>query len=257
MPFMQFARVLQMGDFKNIELKYCDRQLAKQVCETYHYMKTYPQGAKVNIALVDNKKIVGIIVFGYSSATEKKVNSLTYGIDKTKYLEMQRLWISDDYGHNTESYVLAKAIKKLAKDYDLELIMTYAGGCKDDCGIVYQASGWLYFGAKKCDDFYYTEKGEYKNIAAARKFGRIDVKSRTQQELGEELFGPGCVVNAHRYFYIYPINKGIRRRLNKATLPYPKTSATFRKDQQWVTGDFAGASGASRGGSTPPISTEV
>lgn len=257
MLFTQFAKVSQMSDFKDIELRYCDRQLAKQICETKHYMKTYPSGSKVNISLTDNNKIVGIIVFGYSSQTDKKINKVSYGLEKNQYLEMQRLWISDDYGHNTESFILAKTIKKLSQDYDLKMIVTHAGGCKDDCGIVYQASGWLYFGASKCNDFYKTKAGEYKNMIAPMRFGRVETKNKSFQEIGQELFGDGQLVYAHRYFYVYPIEKSIRRRLTKLALPYPKTSASFRRDQQWVTqGDFAGASGASRGGSTPPISTK-
>jgi hypothetical protein len=245
-----------MADFKNIELKYCDRGVAKQVCEKNHYMKTYPQGAKVNIALTDNNKIVGIVVFGYSSQTTKKVLKIAYGLEKKQFLEMQRLWINDDYGHNTESYILAKVIQKLKTDYDLQLVVTHAGGCKDDCGIVYQASGWLYFGSTECSDFFETKAGEYKNIIAPMRFGRIDAKNKTPQEVGVELFGEGQIVNAHRYFYAYPINKGMRRRLSKIGLPFPKTSANFRKNQEWVKqGGFAGASGESRSGSNPLAST--
>lgn len=234
-----------MGDFRDLTFIYCDRAVAKAACERYHYMKTYPSGAKVNVAIMDGKQLVGICVFGYSSATDAKVARIAYGIEKGQYLEMQRLWISDDYGHNTESYSLARIIKKLQNDYPLKLIVTHAGGCKDDCGIVYQASGWLYFGATKCDDFFLTNSGEYRNMIAAMRFGRVSAKGKTKQQVGEELFGAGCVVNAHRYFYVYPIDKAIRRRLSKTTLPYPKQSAVFRKDQQWVLqGDSAGAGGS-------------
>jgi hypothetical protein len=235
-----------MGNFEDLRFVYCERAVAKQVCETRHYMRTYPQGAKVNIAIMDGKRVVGICVFGYSSATEQKVARIAYGISRHQYLEMQRLWISDDYGHNTESWSLARIIRKLHSDYDLKCIVTHAGGCKDDCGIVYQASGWLYFGSSKCDDFYLTEAGEYKNMVAALRFGRASAKGKTKQQVGEELFGPGSVVNAHRYFYVYPIDKAIRRRLTKVAQPYPKQSAVFRRDQQWVTpqGDAAGAGGS-------------
>ena len=67
---------------------------------------------------------------------------------------MQRLWISDDYGHNSESYVLALTMKLLKEKTDLKVVFTHAGGCKNDCGIVYQASAWLYFGKDVCNDFY-------------------------------------------------------------------------------------------------------
>lgn len=244
-----------MGNFKDLTFVYCERDVAKRVCDTKHYMRTYPSGAKVNVAMMDGKRLVGIAVFGYSSQTDKKVLKVAYGIDKTQYLEMQRLWISDDYGHNTESYVLSKIIKMLERDMGLRMIVTHAGGCKDDCGIVYQASGWLYFGGEPCNDFYLTEAGEYKNIIAPIRFGRVDAKGKTQQQVGEELFGPGEIIYAHRYFYVYPIEKSIRRRLGRESLPYPKQSATFRKDQKWVSGELAGASDASRGGSNPSLST--
>ena len=206
-------------------------------------MRTYPSGAKVNIAIMDGNKVVGICVFGYSTATDAKVSKVAYGLRKDEYLEMQRLWISDLYGHNTESYSLARIIEKLKADYGLRLVVTHAGGCKDDCGIVYQASGWLYFGSQPCNDFYLTAAGEYKNMIAPMRFGRVVSKGKTLQQVGEELFGAGCVVYAHRYFYVYPIDKAIRRRLAKLQEPYPKQSAQFRRDQQWVPtdGEPAGA----------------
>ena len=244
-----------MGNYKDIEFVYCDRATAKKVCETRHYMRTYPQGAKVNIALMDSDRLVGIVVFGYSSQTDKKVAKLAYNIDRSQYLEMQRLWISDDYGHNTESFVLSPVLKKLQTDVGLQLLVTHAGGCKDDCGIVYQASGWLYFGAQPSSDFYLTEAGEYKNIIAPMRFGRVDAKNKTPQQVGEELFGPGQIIYAHRYFYAYPLNKGMRRRLSKEQLPFPKTSAIFRRDQEWVT--HGGSAGAAQTGSNPVASTKA
>jgi len=245
-----------MANFKEIELSYTDAQTARKVVERFHYMKTYPAGSKVNIAMTHEGKIVGIAVFGYSSQTEKKIEKLAYGFGKKDYLEMQRLWISDDFGHNTESYILAKIVKMLEKDLALKMLVTHAGGCKDDCGIVYQASGWFYFGKQPSNDFYLTKAGEYKNIIAPMRFGRIDSKGKTPQEVGEELFGEGEIIYAHRYFYAYPIEKGLRRRLSKLSLKYPKESAIFRKDQQWVNGESAGVDGLGRDGSNPSLSTE-
>ena len=169
---------------------------------------------------------------------------------------MQRLWISDNYGNNTESYMLAKIMDKIKQDYKIRIVITHSGGCKDDCGIVYQASGWLYFGCSKCDDFYLTDKGEYKNMVAAMRFGRITVKNKTKQNIGYELFGSGKVIESHRYFYAYPLDKSIRRRLNKTALDFPKTSKVFRKNQEWIIGDSSGGGQSESyvAGSIPAIS---
>lgn len=206
---------------------------AKRVVMAKHYMKTFPQGAKLHFGVFDGRKVVGVCVLGYSTGTHSKVKRLTTGLSQRQYIEMQRLWISDTYGHNTESNVLGKLMKALKKA-GLKIVVTHAGGCKNDCGFVYQASAWLYFGREECRDFYLTEKGEYRNTVAALRFGRIKAKGKTPQQVGEALFGPGKVVESWRYLYAYPIDKGIRRRLSKQQQPFPKVSAEYRFEQKWV-----------------------
>ena len=207
---------------------------ARRIVIASHYMKTFPQGAKLCFAVINSNIVVGVAVFGYSSSTQAKAEALVSDIKKREYIEMQRLWINDNMGHSTESYTLARLVDIFKKQTELKLIVTHAGGCKDDCGIVYQASAWLYFGSDKCSDFYLTKAGEYKNMIAALRFGRVSAKGKTKQQVGEELFGAGEVVDAHRHLYAYPIHKGIRRRLNKIALPYPKRSKNFRYNQNWV-----------------------
>jgi len=232
-----------MPSYQKLDVKPIAREVAKSLVLNNHYMKTFPQGAKVHLGIYDTttNKLAGVAVFGYSSSTEQKVKKLVHDIDPTQYIEMQRLWISDQYGHNSESWVLAKIIKLFKQNTNLKIIFTHAGGCKNDCGIVYQASAWLYFGKTKCDDFYLTAAGEYKNIIAAMRFGRVKAKGKTPQQIGEQLFGPGQIINSFRYYYIYPIDKGIRRRLQKLAQPYPKDSTVFRKNQEWQCGGSAGA----------------
>lgn len=216
---------------------------ARRIVNAKHYMQTFPQGAQVYFGVFDEGKVVGVAVFGYSSSTKAKVNRLLslstlaggeIMLKREQYIEMQRLWISDAYGHNTESYCLARIMDAFKTHTDMRLVVTHAGGCKDDCGIVYQASAWLYFGSEPCDDFYRTDAGEYRSLVAALRYGRVDPKGKTRQQQGEEVFGPGEIVNAHRYLYAYPIHKGLRRRLTKATQPYPKQSAHFRFQQRWI-----------------------
>lgn len=206
---------------------------AKRVIVATHYMRTFPQGARVAFGVFDGTRVVGVAVFGHSSATEAKVAKLAHDLQRAEFLEMQRLWVSDEYGHSTESFVLARMMR-LLRDHGVKLIVTHAGGCKNDCGIVYQASAWLYFGSEPCRDFFLTAAGEYKSLVGAMRFGRVSTKGKTQQQVGEELFGPGRLIDSRRYLYAYPTHKGIRRRLSKLAQPYPKESEHFRRGQEWV-----------------------
>ena len=218
-------------------------------------MKTWPQGAKVAFGLMFEGKCVGVMVSGYASATERKIKKHCHNIARNQYIELQRTWISDAMGHNSESWMMARAMAILRK-MGVWLVLTHSGGCKDDVGFIFQASGWLYFGCEPCSDFFLTAAGEYKNMVSAMRFGRVPkpILSQGAQSIGEHLFGAGRVVNARRHLYLYPIRRSIRRRLTKLALAPPKDPAEYRYKQQWTDreGDARGADGSnSVSGSTP------
>ena len=206
---------------------------AKRIITSVHYMKTFPQGARVALGALDGSKVAGLIVFGQSTSTHAKVGRLVDGVSRAEQLELQRMWVHDRYGHNTESWFMARCFAVLRKA-GVRIVVTHSGGCKNDCGIVYQASGWLYFGKSRCQDFYLTKAGQYRNMVAARRFGQVDAKGKTAQEIGEKLFGPGEVVDSWRYNYAFPVDRGLRDALEKKAMAYPKDSVRFRKNQEWV-----------------------
>jgi hypothetical protein len=221
-------------DLARLTVRPLARADAVRIVKAKHYMRTFPQGSRVHLAVMDGRRAVGVVVLGYATHTAAKVERLVgRKLKRREYLEMQRLWVSDAYGHSTESYVLARVMRLLRKE-GVRLVVTHAGGCKNDCGFVYQASAWLYFGRERCRDFYQLETGEFRNMVAAMRFGRVKVKGKTPQQIGEELFGPGQLVDSWRYLYAYPIDRGLRRRLTPTAQPYPKESAIYRYDQEWV-----------------------
>ncbi len=221
---------------KDIEVKVIDSKTAKEYTIKYHYMKTFPI-PKVCFGVFYKKRLSGVLTFGLSTATEQKIKKLIPNIKANEFIEMQRMNLLDVLGMNAESYVLGKVYKLFKKKTNIKVIITHAGGCKNDCGIIYQSSSWLYFGKEKCNDFYLTKAGEYKNIIAPMRFGRVPKGIKGGQKIGEYLFGEGKLINSYRYLYLYPINKGLRKYLEKKAIQYPKDSAVFRKDQKWVKGD--------------------
>lgn len=234
---------------------------ARRITTAMHYMRTWPQGAKIAFGLMLDGKCLGVMVSGYAPTTERKIKKWCNKIERHQYIELQRTWISDLMGHNTESWMMSRAMK-IFKSMGLWLVLTHSGGCKDDVGFIFQASGWLYFGGESCSDFYLTKAGEYKNVVSAMRFGRVPkvVMQAGKQAIGEHLFGPGAVVSARRHLYLYPIKKGIRRRLRKIALAPPKDPARYRFQQRWITKE-EGARGADGGnvvsGSIPDSSAII
>ena len=221
---------------KNIEVKVIDSKTAKEYTIKNHYMKTFPI-PQVCFGVFYKKMLAGVLTFGKSTATKQKIKRLIPNIKENEFIEMQRMNLLDVLGMNAESYVLGKVYSLFKKNTKIKVIITHAGGCKNDCGIVYQSSSWLYFGKEKCNDFYLTKNGEYKNIIAPMRFGRVPKGIKGGQKVGEYLFGEGKLINSYRYLYLYPINKGLRKYLEKKSMQYPKDSEVFRKNQEWIKGD--------------------
>jgi len=239
-----------------ISIKIIDRDTAKQIVIKKHYMKTFPAGAALFYGIFHGglKTVRGVAVFGKSSSTNSKCK--IFGIKENEILEMQRLWVSDLLGHNAESKILSLIMKNIKQNApQIKVIWTYAGGCKDDCGIVYQSSGFMFLGSEECNDFYLTKSGEYKNIISALRFSKAPKHLKKKEDIAAYLYGEGELLKTHRHYYFYPICKKIRRVMAKAVKPFPKQSANFRKDQHWVKpGEGDGRTGNGLG-SNPSLST--
>ena len=138
---------------KDVTVKVIDAKTAKSYTVKYHYMKTFPV-PKVCFGVFYKGKLSGVVTFGLSTATKEKIKKIVPKIEDNEFIEMQRMNILDSLGHNAESYVLGKIYKLFKKNTSVKILITHAGGCKNDCGIIYQSSSWLYFGKSKCEDFY-------------------------------------------------------------------------------------------------------
>lgn len=200
-------------------------KLAKIYILKNHYMHTWANSV-INFGIFKDGKLEGVITFGYNNNTEKKIRKIIPNIAKHEFIEMQRMYLSDYLVYNSESHVLSVIIR-LLRNKGLKAIITHAGGCKNDCGIVYQASSWLYFGKERCNDFYLTKDGKYKNIIAAIRYGRVPSTIKKPDEIGRFLFGEGQLIKSFRYTYIYPIQKGLRKYLERKCMLYPKDSKNF------------------------------
>lgn len=226
-------------DVNKIKVINIDRASAKTCVLKNHYMKTFPAGANVYVGILHEglPGLKGVAVFGMSTATLKKLKLFPDSVKEENIIEMQRLWISDDLGHNAESKVLSLIMDLFKKKApQIKVVWTYAGGCKNDCGIVYQSSGFQYLGSEECEDFYLTANGEYKNIINALRFGKGPKGVTDRNEIALHLYGPGEFIKANRYYYFYAIDKSVRRKMQSKTKPFPKHSAVFRLNQSWVGG---------------------
>lgn len=66
------------------------------------------------------------------------------------YIEFSRLWISDNYGTNTESWFIAKCIKDIKNKYpDYKGVVSWADLGRGHKGTIYLASNFVFDGKSR------------------------------------------------------------------------------------------------------------
>lgn len=73
--------------------------------------------------------------------------------------ELNRLWIDDCLGRNTESQVISQSLKWLRHNTDIQIVQTFADG-RLGCGTIYKASNARYYGKHVSMFFRNTTTGE-------------------------------------------------------------------------------------------------
>jgi len=120
----------------------CKWSSVKHLFLQFHYLKTMPAGILSVYGLFDNDNLqiaVGGAVFCNGR--------IQYDY---KYLEFSRMWISDIFGTNTESWFIAQCMKSLKKKYSkYEGVVTWADGGRGHNGTIYLASNFVYDGESR------------------------------------------------------------------------------------------------------------
>jgi len=117
----------------------CKWESIKHLFLAYHYLKTMPAGILACYGVFDETQL-GSAVGGAVFCNGR----IQYD---GKFLEFSRLWMSDEYGCNTESWFMAKCMKALRKKFPTyEGVVTWADGGRGHNGTVYRAANFVYDG---------------------------------------------------------------------------------------------------------------
>ena len=121
-------------------------ELAKKIILKNHYSRTWGVSfGKINIGVFKEDKILGVAVFGLLKSP-KSYKKYSKEIEQDQILELNRMWLDDELGRNSESTLLSTSFKLIRNiDPNIKLINTFSDG-RLGCGIVYQASNFKYYG---------------------------------------------------------------------------------------------------------------
>jgi hypothetical protein len=120
----------------------CSWESVKHLFLAYHYLKTLPAGIMAVYGLFDEREL------------GKAVGGAVFCNGRIQYdgrlLEFSRMWISDHYGTNTESWFMAKCLKALNKKFPThEGVVTWADCNIGHNGTIYLAANFVYDGESR------------------------------------------------------------------------------------------------------------
>lgn len=195
-------------------------KVTKSICNEWIKEKHYRRTLGIfweGFALIERDKIQGVVCYGQPSPPIQKH---AFADRDFRLYELTRLVIQTKT-KNAASFLIAHSLKKLKESPCA--VISYADSSQGHCGIVYQATNWLYTGAVKAHDKFYIVNGEKLHPTTVRdRYGVTSpVKWAKENNITMVLPEP-----KQRYFYILGNKrqkKDIRQRLKYPILAgYPK-----------------------------------
>lgn len=206
-----------------------DKETAKKITIENHYSKKWNTlFGLLNIGVYKDDRLLGVAVFG-RMMNPKSFNKIIEGGNIDSILELNRLWVSDELGHNTESLLLSVCMKYIKTNMrEVKLIQSFADG-RLGCGTVYKASNFKYYGKMKTKFLEDVETGEVftqsqiRNTRRRTKFVELNLLYIKDKLRSFEVY---------TYRYIYILDKKVKIKLKEHE--YPEYSKGYVYKEGWI-----------------------
>lgn len=202
-------------NFAELVVKPVDKQIAKDICIKNHYSHKWntPFGTRCYGVFKDDV-LLGVAVYGYPM-NPKSWKTITKS-DPDKCIELNRLWIDDCLGKNTESWFISATFALLKAEGYL-LVQSFADG-RLGVGTIYQATNFGYYGAHTTT-FHTIKTGEILHNAkfndTSNPLGMI-WRNMLHAEKKTQTF------KVMTYRYLYGLTKRAKKDILLDAEPYPK-----------------------------------
>lgn len=207
-------------DFSRLSVEPIPKAAAKAMMIEHHYAHTWNNGlfGVVNHGVVQDGAVLGAAVYGYPMNPSSWLAVTSSAPEAC--LELNRLWIDDALGGNTETWLMGQSFRQLRAD-GYALVQSFADG-RLGVGTIYQAANFTYHGFRATRFHRDTETGityhgtPFSNTAKARpmldrNYGFVRGVLETFQ--------------VRTYRYLYPLSKTARRAVKLEPQAYPKERA--------------------------------
>lgn len=132
--------------FDDFHVKEIDRDTANDIIIKNHYSGKFYSASYIHLGVFSGGVLSGVLQFGHAM-NPASYSSVCSGTKKNEYLELNRMWISDDLPRNSESRAVSCAIKYLRQAWPaIKWIQSFADERCGRGGVVYQACNFRFYG---------------------------------------------------------------------------------------------------------------
>jgi len=193
--------------------------ISKSVADSFVTKKHYSRRASIfwaGFGLVEDGIVTGVAVYGQPSPP---IQRHAFTDRDFRLYELSRVVVQSKT-KNAASFLVANSLKLLEPKPCA--VISYADMEQNHCGIIYQATNWLYTGSTKSHDKAYIVDGKRTHPMTLRDRGITD-PTRWAKENNIEMVKP---MEKHRYFFFVGDKRQRSAMLNKlnytAVDQYPK-----------------------------------
>ena len=202
----------------NLDVRPITKKEARAIVLPNHYSGTWNAGGfgLYNFGVFDEEdRLCGAAVFGHlmNPASAPSIADLPAG----SIVELNRLWVDDKFGTNTETAMLSRCFKWLKANTDVQLIQSFADG-RLGVGTIYKAANFGFYGR--------TRNRYFRDKATAETFIQVlmnngGVLSTMIDKNALWVEGRLETFEAYSYRYLYPLTRYARRSIKHTEQPYP------------------------------------
>jgi len=240
-----FKRIMRQSIIKktknlgDIEIKTIDKKLSKKLIIENHYSHKWLDSGfgKYNYGIFrkGDDECLGVAAYGLTK--HPKARLFDHPNSNAVMLELNRMWISDELGHNAESLLISSSLRLLQRtNRNIVAVQSFADG-RLGCGTIYKASNFRYFG------YHYTHFARNKRTGEIIHEQVLSNKCNTSGYLRSNiafLIGDMELFRVKTYRYIYPFCKHFVFTKAKQR-PYPEYEKgvhepTWNRDHTLVAG---------------------
>ena len=231
----------------DFEVRDVSREESLAMIRAYHYSDTMPKINRHFLGFFLDGEMVGTMTLGLGTRPRHTIQCLFPSLGTDDYYEIGRMCMTDDMPRNSESQMLAAAVRWIrANEPRIKVLFTWADGIMGKPGYVYQASSFLYAGCIESE--IYLRDGVKLHVRGMKSLLVKDPKSDTRitvrptleqmRELGIEHY------KGMQYRYVkFTCGRREKRRLMQECKielggGYPKTSDLRWRRKNTTTGKW-------------------